>query len=71
MATWKENHEIIRLGAYRRGADARVDQAIMLKPRIDGFLQQSISDRVPLEQTRQKMSAIVNPQVSRKRKERA
>jgi FliI/YscN family ATPase len=71
MATWKENHEIIRLGAYRRGADARVDQAIMLKPRIDGFLQQSIGERVPLEQTRQTMSTIVNPQVSRKRKGRA
>lgn len=70
IATWKENHEIIRLGAYRRGSDVRVDEAIMLKPRIDDLLTQRLDARVPLTETRQKMAAICTPQPRRKRPER-
>ena len=40
IATWRENEELIRLGAYRLGTDPKVDQAIAMKEHIDGFLQQ-------------------------------
>lgn len=67
MATWSENHEIIRLGAYRRGADARVDQAIVLKPRIDALLTQGLNQRIPLKETLRRMGAISAPEGRRKR----
>ncbi len=69
LATWKENHEIIRLGAYRRGTDAQVDEAIVLKPRIDSFLTQPMDARVPLSETRRKMAAICAPEARRNRGE--
>ena len=31
IATWRENEELIRLGAYRLGTDPKVDQAIAMK----------------------------------------
>ena len=40
MAIYHENEELIRLGAYKRGADPQIDLAIQLKSQIDSFLQQ-------------------------------
>ena len=51
VATWRENEELIRLGAYRRGTDAKVDRAIMLREQIDGFLQQGVEDITGYEAT--------------------
>jgi len=44
MATWQENEELVRLGAYRKGTDPAVDRAIQLKPAIDAFLKQRVDE---------------------------
>jgi len=49
LATYEENEELIRLGAYKAGGSAAVDQAIA---RIDGlrrFLTQGQTDAVPFD----------------------
>lgn len=46
LSLYEDMAELIRLGAYRRGSDPRVDRAIMLYDGIEAFLQQS-----PYEQT--------------------
>ena len=51
IATWRENEELIRLGAYRRGTDAKVDRAILLRDDIDGFLRQGVEEVTPFEDT--------------------
>ena len=51
IATWRENEELIRLGAYRRGTDAKVDRAILLRDDIDGFLRQGVEEVTPFEET--------------------
>ena len=38
MSTYEDMAELIRLGAYRRGSDPKVDEAIVLYPKIDEFL---------------------------------
>ncbi|MEL6349708.1 MAG: FliI/YscN family ATPase [Myxococcota bacterium] len=58
LATWRENEEIIRLGAYRRGSDAKVDVAMALKSKLDGFLRQDMSERAVFDETIAKMQAF-------------
>jgi flagellum-specific ATP synthase len=40
LATYADMEELVRLGAYRAGASAEVDEAIRLFPQIDAFLAQ-------------------------------
>lgn len=40
MATFKENEDLIAIGAYQRGVNAQIDHAIAVKPAIDNFLGQ-------------------------------
>lgn len=40
MATYADMEELIRLGAYRPGSSAEVDEAIALNPDLEGFLGQ-------------------------------
>jgi len=40
MATYDDMEELIRLGAYRPGADPQVDEAIYYHPALDAFLGQ-------------------------------
>ncbi len=46
MATYAENEELIRLGAYRRGSVPEIDVALDRVPKIKGWLRQSPEDRV-------------------------
>ena len=49
MATYEDMAELIRLGAYRRGSDQAVDQAIHYHPRLEAFLSQRIGEGVKLQ----------------------
>jgi len=41
LATWEQARELVQLGAYRPGADPRVDEAIQRWPAIEAFLRQA------------------------------
>jgi len=49
MATYEDMAELIRLGAYRRGSDTTIDEAIHYYPMIEEFLEQRITDATDLE----------------------
>jgi flagellar biosynthesis/type III secretory pathway ATPase len=40
LATWSENEELVRLGAYRKGSSPAVDEAIERMPAVNAFLRQ-------------------------------
>src|SRR5215203_2057226 len=44
LATFSDMEELIRLGAYRAGASAEVDEAIALMPQLEAFLAQGKED---------------------------
>jgi flagellum-specific ATP synthase len=46
LATYQQNRDLIAVGAYQRGSDPRVDNAVTLWPRMQKFLQQEIHERV-------------------------
>ncbi|MGO1247375.1 MAG: flagellar protein export ATPase FliI [Oceanisphaera sp.] len=47
-ALYQQNHDLINLGAYQSGADPRIDMAILMRPRLDSFLTQSMTDVVEM-----------------------
>jgi flagellum-specific ATP synthase len=48
MSTYNDMEELIRLGAYRKGASEEVDEAISLHPALEAFLGQGKSDATSL-----------------------
>jgi len=40
LAAWANMEELIRIGAYRAGADPQIDRAIALNPDLEAFLAQ-------------------------------
>ena len=49
MATYEDMEELIRLGAYRRGSDQTIDEAIHYYPMIENFLKQRIEESTDLQ----------------------
>lgn len=58
MATWAENEELIRLGAYRAGASPAVDAAIARIDAIRAVLGQRVEEATPMEQVVEAMEKI-------------
>ncbi|MEZ0261961.1 MAG: flagellar protein export ATPase FliI [Alphaproteobacteria bacterium] len=50
MSTYEDMAELIRLGAYRRGSNVKVDEAIEIYPRIEAFLAQKPKEKTSLEE---------------------
>ncbi len=46
LATYQQHRDLIAIGAYQRGSDPRVDNAVTLWPRMQRFLQQDMHERV-------------------------
>ena len=59
MATYADMEELIRLGAYRPGSSAEVDEAIALHPPLEAFLAQGKDEASTLEQGYQRLKQIL------------
>lgn len=51
-STYQQNKDLISVGAYQRGSDPRIDEAIQLMPELQGFLQQRMSEKFSFEDSR-------------------
>jgi flagellum-specific ATP synthase len=60
MSLYEDMAELIRLGAYRAGADAELDEAIRLQPAFEAFLAQDRGVRSTLEQGYAELEAALN-----------
>jgi flagellum-specific ATP synthase len=59
MATYADMEELIRLGAYRAGSSAEVDEAIGLHQPLETFLAQGKDEASTLEQGYQRLKQIL------------
>ncbi len=62
LAAWRDAKDLIEIDAYARGSNPVVDRAIAMKPAIDKFCRQRISDLSTLEETRQRLGRLFSPQ---------
>lgn len=49
LSTCRKNQDLVSIGAYKPGTDAAIDSAFTLKPKLDGFLQQTMKESVPYD----------------------
>jgi flagellum-specific ATP synthase len=58
MAIYKENEDLINIGAYQRGSNGSIDRAIQLRPAIEAFLAQEQHELVPWETTLSQLTQL-------------
>lgn len=59
VSAYENMAELIRLGAYRRGSDPQVDEAIALYPLIEEFLTQNKGDHSTIDDAFERLAEIV------------
>src|SRR3977135_4478690 len=59
MATYAEREELIRLGAYRAGSSAEVDEAIRLHEPLESFLSQAKDEVTGLNEGYRQLEQIL------------
>jgi flagellum-specific ATP synthase len=59
ISTYEDMAELIRLGAYKRGSDAKVDEAIRRYPLIEAFLAQIKEERADLSSGYEQLAALL------------
>lgn len=60
MSTYEDMAEMIRLGAYRRGSDALVDESIAYNSALEDFLRQDRNERSDLDTGYAQLTEILN-----------
>jgi flagellum-specific ATP synthase len=48
-SAYSQQRDLITIGAYQKGSDPRVDEAIALWPALSAFLQQEVSQAIDLD----------------------
>lgn len=67
ITTYEDMAELIRLGAYRRGSDAKVDEAIELYPKIEAFLTQNKNEKTTIAEGFAILAEILNSAPAKRR----
>ncbi len=57
---YQQNKDLIAIGAYTKGNDPRIDQAINLLPVINFFLQQKMREVIPYDQSLAQLQEILS-----------
>jgi len=58
LSSYSASEDLIRVGAYQKGADVLLDRAIATLPGINAFLQQSKSDVAPFAETMKSLLSL-------------
>jgi type III secretion protein N (ATPase) len=59
LASWEQQRDLVQLGAYRRGSDPLLDEAILRWPAIEAFLRQGGTEDARFEETVQRLEALL------------
>ena len=58
MAAYQRVEDLINIGAYQKGSNPEVDQAIKLYPKIIDFLRQDTGEHFSFEETLQQLKEV-------------
>jgi len=59
LSTYEDMSEMIRLGAYRKGSDAAIDQAIQYYPALENFLRQRKDEKTDIDKGYDELAEIL------------
>ena len=59
LSAYANMEELIRIGAYRAGADPAVDRAIALNPQLEAFLGQDKDEATSLDESFERLAQIL------------
>jgi len=59
LDTYADASDLVRMGAYRSGSDAAVDQALLLAPQIEEILRQGRDERSDLASAFSQLNAAI------------
>ena len=62
ISTYEDMAELIRLGAYRRGSNPEVDEAMIYYPRIEEFMRQTKEEHTDLDTCYRLLAEVLAPQ---------
>ncbi|MGC9386235.1 MAG: flagellar protein export ATPase FliI [Hydrogenovibrio sp.] len=57
-STYQQNQDLISIGAYRKGTDSAIDEAIDKFPKLNGYLSQGIDESFSVKQSLEKLEAL-------------
>lgn len=61
-SNFRRNRDLIAIGAYSKGSDPAIDQAIAMQPRVEAFLQQPMREVVSYDESLLLLQQVSNPQ---------
>ena len=64
LALYRENEDLIRIGAYSMGTDEELDQAIQRSPKLNQFLTQDRKENWTFEQMLNELKILTSPESS-------
>jgi flagellum-specific ATP synthase len=59
-SAYRQRQDLIAVGAYQKGSDPQVDQAIAMYPRLMRFLQQEVDEPVELRAAQERLGDVLN-----------
>lgn len=62
MSTYMRNRDLIAVGAYRKGSDPALDEAVAMQPRLEAYLRQDRFEAAGFDQSRQALFDVLGPQ---------
>ncbi len=64
MSVYADMEELIRLGAYRKGSDPKVDQAIAINPKLEAFLSQQRGEVTTIDEGYKMLAQIIEEAIA-------
>ena len=68
ISVYRDNEDLISIGAYQRGSSPEIDRAIAMQPEIEQFLSQHARDIAPWENSLAALNQLGAPQVGSQKK---
>ena len=59
LAAWKEGRDLVEIGAYKPGTNAKLDAAIQMRPALELLLRQGVRESSSLPETRALMAKLM------------
>ncbi len=60
LATYRDSEDLVRIGAYQKGSDPLLDQAMQTMPQINALLRQEADERCPFSQNAERLLQLAN-----------